>query len=174
MSHDIVLDRDVRDWVLVPLTASIFLMMLIRQYATQARCGPATRWQLSLLSVRGLRHCACTLAGSCGRRVCGCEDFARRPPLVTCGARDTCVRPQALMGGAPTAKAELKEVREKQALMRSQLLRAACGFIPESGFRQRRAYLAAKVCGGGPGPAARCPPQLRRTHTALVSEFSHV
>ena len=38
MSHDIVLDRDVRDWVLVPLTASIFLMMLIRQYATQARC----------------------------------------------------------------------------------------------------------------------------------------
>lgn len=36
MSHDIVLDRDVRDWVLVPLTASIFLMMLIRQYATQA------------------------------------------------------------------------------------------------------------------------------------------
>jgi len=40
MSHDIVLDRDVRDWVLVPLTASIFLMMLIRQYATQARCRP--------------------------------------------------------------------------------------------------------------------------------------
>ena len=34
-AHDILLDRDVRDWVLVPLTASIFLMMLIRQYATQ-------------------------------------------------------------------------------------------------------------------------------------------
>lgn len=33
--HDIQLDRDVRDWVLVPLTASIFLMMLIRQYVTQ-------------------------------------------------------------------------------------------------------------------------------------------
>lgn len=34
-AHDIQLDRDVRDWVLVPLTASIFLMMLIRQYVTQ-------------------------------------------------------------------------------------------------------------------------------------------
>ena len=32
---DLVLDRDVRDWVLVPLTLSIFLMMLIRQYVTQ-------------------------------------------------------------------------------------------------------------------------------------------
>ncbi len=49
------------------------------------------------------------------------------------------------MSGASTAKVELKEVREKQALARSQLLRAAAGFIPESGFRQRRAYLAAKV-----------------------------
>ncbi|KAK9837444.1 hypothetical protein WJX81_003249 [Elliptochloris bilobata] len=88
MTHDIVLDRDVRDWVLVPLTASIFLMMLIRQYATQV-----------------------------------------------------------LMGGASAAKVELKEVREKQALARSQLLRAAAGFIPESGFRQRRAYFAAKETG---------------------------
>jgi hypothetical protein len=35
MSSDLILDRDVRDWVLVPLTVSIFLMMLIRQYATQ-------------------------------------------------------------------------------------------------------------------------------------------
>ncbi len=35
MASDLLLDRDVRDWVLVPLTLSIFLMMLIRQYATQ-------------------------------------------------------------------------------------------------------------------------------------------
>ena len=34
-AQDILLDRDVRDWVLVPLTLSIMLMMLIRQYATQ-------------------------------------------------------------------------------------------------------------------------------------------
>lgn len=33
--EDLMLDRDVRDWVLVPLTLSIFLMMLIRQYVTQ-------------------------------------------------------------------------------------------------------------------------------------------
>lgn len=50
-----------------------------------------------------------------------------------------------LTGGAPAAKVELKEVREKQALARSQLLRAAAGFIPESGFRQRRSYFSAKV-----------------------------
>ena len=37
MGEQIVLDRDVRDWVLVPLTMSIVLMMLIRQYATQVR-----------------------------------------------------------------------------------------------------------------------------------------
>ena len=36
-------------------------------------------------------------------------------------------------------------MREKQALARSQLLRAASGFIPESGFRQRRAYFSVKV-----------------------------
>ena len=37
MGDQIVLDRDVRDWVLVPLTMSIVLMMLIRQYATQVQ-----------------------------------------------------------------------------------------------------------------------------------------
>ena len=34
-ASDLVLDRDVRDWVLIPLTVSIFLMMLIRQYVSQ-------------------------------------------------------------------------------------------------------------------------------------------
>lgn len=34
MQADIALDRDVRDWVLAPLTACIALMMLMRQYAT--------------------------------------------------------------------------------------------------------------------------------------------
>ena len=49
MTHDIVLDRDVRDWVLVPLTASIFLMMLIRQYVTQAS---SYLWLLRRVSLR--------------------------------------------------------------------------------------------------------------------------
>ncbi len=38
---DLVLDRDVRDWVLIPLTFSVILMMLLRQYATQARRSSA-------------------------------------------------------------------------------------------------------------------------------------
>lgn len=51
------------------------------------------------------------------------------------------------MGGSPkqTGEVNLKEVKEKQALTRSQLLRGALGFIPESSFRQRKRYLAAKV-----------------------------
>ncbi|KAK9815644.1 hypothetical protein WJX72_007320 [[Myrmecia] bisecta] len=35
VSPDLVLDREVRDWVLVPLTLSIMLMMLLRQYVHQ-------------------------------------------------------------------------------------------------------------------------------------------
>ena len=31
---DLVLDKDVRNWVLIPLTLAMFLFMLIRQYAT--------------------------------------------------------------------------------------------------------------------------------------------
>lgn len=31
---DLVLDKDVRNWVLLPLTLAILLLMLIRQYAT--------------------------------------------------------------------------------------------------------------------------------------------
>lgn len=38
MQH-LVLDRDVRDWVLVPLTLCIALMMLMRQYATVSVVG---------------------------------------------------------------------------------------------------------------------------------------
>ena len=57
---DLVLDRDVRDWVLVPLTVSIFLMMLIRQYVTQvnALIFPVdltdTRWVQAFLHLQAL------------------------------------------------------------------------------------------------------------------------
>ncbi|CAL8463545.1 g3079 [Coccomyxa elongata] len=87
-AQDILLDRDVRDWVLVPLTLSIMLMMLIRQYATQA-----------------------------------------------------------FMGGPSQQKVDMKEVREKQALARSQLLRQGFGYLPELAFKQRLKYFAAKDTG---------------------------
>lgn len=32
---ELVLDREVRDWVLLPLTACVLLMQLLRQYVTQ-------------------------------------------------------------------------------------------------------------------------------------------
>ena len=50
------------------------------------------------------------------------------------------------MGSPSQAKVEMKEVKEKQALARSQLLRGAFGYLTEPAFRQRKAYLAAKVC----------------------------
>lgn len=49
------------------------------------------------------------------------------------------------MGGPSQQKVDLKEVKEKQALARSQLLRQAFGFLPEGAFKQRQKYFAAKV-----------------------------
>ena len=34
VSQDLVIDQDVRNWVLIPLTLSVFLLMLLRQYAS--------------------------------------------------------------------------------------------------------------------------------------------
>lgn len=36
-SHEIIIDKDVRDWVLVPLLFGIILMKLLQQYAVKAR-----------------------------------------------------------------------------------------------------------------------------------------
>ncbi len=37
VSQDLVLDRDVRDWVLIPLTVSVILMKLLQQYAVKVK-----------------------------------------------------------------------------------------------------------------------------------------
>ena len=44
---ELVLDREVRDWVLLPLTACVLLMQLLRQYVTQVRGGGVLvgRWE---------------------------------------------------------------------------------------------------------------------------------
>lgn len=86
--HDLVLDRAVRDWVLLPLTLSVVLMMVLRQYIAKLTAG-----------------------------------------------------------GQPQGKVDTKELREKQQLARSQVLRANAGFIPEAAFRERRQYFAAKETG---------------------------
>jgi len=68
-SEDLVLDRKVRDWVVVPLTLCILLMMLLRQYVSKVRdlqslqlqsaCDPSSQsddhtccrcWQVLLLA----------------------------------------------------------------------------------------------------------------------------
>ena len=45
----------------------------------------------------------------------------------------------------PASKANLKELREKQAMARAQLVRQNHGFIPESGYKQRKAFFVAKA-----------------------------
>lgn len=37
-TQDLVIDRDVRNWVLIPLTLSVMLLMLLRQYASVVCC----------------------------------------------------------------------------------------------------------------------------------------
>lgn len=34
---DLVIDRQVRNWVLLPLTVSVFLLLLLRQFASAVR-----------------------------------------------------------------------------------------------------------------------------------------
>lgn len=121
-TQDILLDRDVRDWVLVPLTISIFLMMLIRQYATQV-----------FIHLHKWKQVSARKSGN--MFMSGTAAFNMRMYF------------QALMGGSSQQKVDMKEVREKQALARSQLLRQGYGFLPECAFRQRQKYFAAKVRG---------------------------
>ena len=49
------------------------------------------------------------------------------------------------MGGPSQQKVDMKEVKEKQSLARSQLLRQGFGYLPELAFKQRLKYFAAKV-----------------------------
>lgn len=49
------------------------------------------------------------------------------------------------MASSPAPSTDVKEVTEKQQLVRSQVLRANLGFLPESAFRERRHYFANKV-----------------------------
>jgi len=80
-----------------------------------------------------------------------------RPSLCVAAA------PQ-LMVGSPDTKVDLKELAEKQQLVRSQVLRTNCGYLPESAFRERRQYFTAKV--GQPRPP---PSPLPLGHPATRS-----
>ncbi len=129
VSQDLILDRAVRDWVLVPLTLTIGLIMILRQYATQVCHRGSSRGSAESSTVRQ--------------------------------AFDQAVATQMGQGPGKSSKTDPKEIREKQAVARSQLLRANCGFIPEAGFRQRAAYFSAKVRSPPhPPPPPLFPPSL--------------
>ena len=50
-----------------------------------------------------------------------------------------------VMASSPEENVDIKELSEKQQLVRSQVLRQHAGFVPESAFLQRRNFFAAKV-----------------------------
>ena len=57
---------------------------------------------------------------------------------------------QLLFSANPQTAKEPKEIREQQAVMRSQRLRAAWRFMPEASFRMRKEYFVGKVIQAGP------------------------
>ena len=65
-----------------------------------------------------------------------------------------CLVLQLLQGKPGGQPVEIKELREKQALQRSNILRVHAGYIPEHGVRQRKHFLTAKVGCWGPGNPA--------------------
>ena len=78
------------------------------------------------------------------------------------------------MGGSSQQKVDLKEVREKQALARSQLLRQAYGFLPENAFKQRQKYFAAKVnTTTWFKPSSQLPHHHTPPNESLLFEISH-
>lgn len=129
VAPELVLDREVRDWVLLPLTVCVLLMQLLRQYVTQVRHG----------SVRSARR-ASWGGARLSRRHC------RRPPADPRPRLPLLHVAQLFTGAKPPSDAsKTPEIRAKMAVARAGLLRGAGGFIPDAGFRQRRHFFLAKV-----------------------------
>ena len=38
LENTLVIDTEIRNWVLLPLTVSVFLLLLLRQFASVVRC----------------------------------------------------------------------------------------------------------------------------------------
>lgn len=153
---ELVLDREVRDWVLLPLTACVLLMQLLRQYVAQVRFRREGRCVGQGLWVAGngavVWHCeAALLVGALQPAGVSSTDVehvlhARLPCCLL-----LMPRPQLLAGqGKPPPSAadpakQAAEARGKMAVARSSVLRANGGFLPEPAFRQRKAFFMAKV-----------------------------
>lgn len=136
---ELVLDREVRDWVLLPLTACVLLMQLLRQYVTQVRQGASD-------TALGASAAAAT------------SPPPPLPPATHAVCRCLVTLLQLFSGPkmATADPAKVDEMRRKMALARSGLLRANAGWIPEGAFRQRKAFFVAKV-----GIKREAPERLR-------------
>ena len=181
MSPPVPLGREVRDWVLVPLTLTIGLMMVMRQYAMVS-------------SVGGSCGCLPTLGApsDAGAGTQGWWAVCVRGPCPPARATETrpqrecfppisnapfsplsrpCAHPlpplsQTLLA-APSissTKADLKEVRERTALARSALTRGAGAWIGTPGLAARKAFLAAPGSG-----VFSSKPVTKSAHEAMMT-----
>jgi hypothetical protein len=78
-AHDIALDKDVRDWVFIPLTIFIMLVKLVMQYMHQVRRRRGLN-VTGLLAAGGERAgCACTSMRGDGGQPTACLCAPCRP-----------------------------------------------------------------------------------------------
>lgn len=144
---DLLLDKDVRDWVLIPITVSIILMKLVQQYAVKVGGRGSACIQL-----------ACSGWGWAPPALHTPSQSQAKPGCPPTGARDsrTSTPCQVMAAPKPAEAAKPAEVQQKSVLARSGLLRTGHAFISESGFRQRVTYFAGKVWHGLRGECAWC------------------
>ena len=126
--RELTLDRAVRDWVLVPISVAMFLVGVLRHLGGKVRAPPSAGWGRA--GRRGGWG-----PGACGRLApfpSRLVERRGRPGLI--GGADAR-EPQMMR---PKAKAQVKSVAAVQTVLRAQRLRANAGWIPESGYKQRR------------------------------------
>jgi hypothetical protein len=68
------------------------------------------------------------------------------------------------MASSPSTK-EVAEIKEQQAVTRSQRIRAAAGWLPETGFRMRREFFVEKTHG-----LFNQPPKTRAMHETMATD----
>jgi len=153
------LDTAVRNWVFIPLTLCILLMKLLSQYVHMVGEGLDVRVCVALHPppqlARNARARAYAHMHPCTHARLHTRASGLQPGRIHACPLSTLHADAQMMAGpsAPSNK-ELKEVREQQAVTRSQRLRMMGRVIPETAFRMRKEFLVAKVrarCAWGGG-----------------------
>lgn len=123
MQH-LVLDRDVRDWVLVPLTLCIALMMLMRQYATTLMATPpaAAKATTAEARERGVLARAALLRGN-GEWISSAGLAQRKAYLAA--------KPSGVLCSKPTSKSAHEAMMTNPEAVTGMLKQSLSGIVPQ-------------------------------------------